>query len=76
MTINRIVSSFAGFMILLSLTFAQISGQIHLQHVSWLWLTTFVGINLFQMGFTGFCPLARLLRRMGIKGDTGTSCQV
>jgi hypothetical protein len=33
----------------------------------WLFVTMFVGLNLFQFGFTGFCPLAIVLRKMGVK---------
>jgi hypothetical protein len=34
-------------------------------HPNWLWLTAFVGANLFQAVFTGFCPMAIILRRLG-----------
>ena len=61
MEMNRIVSIFAGFMVMLSLVLAHWMGQVDLSHVSWLWLTLFVGFNLFQMGFTGFCPLVKIL---------------
>lgn len=54
MTVNRAVSVFAGFMIVLSLALAHSAGQINLGQMSWLWSTAFVGINLLQMGFTGF----------------------
>lgn len=36
-------------------------------HPGWYFFTAFVGLNLFQFGFTGFCPLALILRRLGIK---------
>lgn len=36
-------------------------------HPGWYFLTAFVGLNLFQYGFTGFCPLAVILRRLGIQ---------
>jgi hypothetical protein len=32
----------------------------------WLLLAAFVGLNMFQASLTGFCPLARLLRRLGV----------
>ncbi|MFZ1622835.1 YgaP family membrane protein [Dokdonella sp.] len=32
-----------------------------------MWLTVFVGANLLQSSFTGFCPLARILRKFGFK---------
>jgi hypothetical protein len=41
--------------------------------MSWLWLTAFVGANLFQMGFTGFCPAASIMKAMGLK-DTASTC--
>jgi hypothetical protein len=67
MTVNRVVTIFAGFMIMLSLALAHFTGQIDITQMSWLWLTAFVGFNLFQSGFTGFCPLANILRAIGVK---------
>jgi Protein of unknown function (DUF2892) len=61
MNIERWVMRFAGAMILTSLLLA------HFVSVNWLWLTAFVGTNLLQSSFTGFCPLAILLRRFGIR---------
>ncbi len=61
MTIERTVLAFAGAMILISL------GLAHFVSPLWLWLTAFVGLNLFQSAFTGFCPLAMLLRKFGLK---------
>lgn len=72
MTVNRAVSIFAGFMVMASLAGAHFSGQINLGHVSWLWLTAFVGANLFQMGFTGFCPAAKIMAAMGLKEANST----
>jgi len=61
MTIDRIVMAFAGSMILISLLLAWlVSGY-------WLILTAFVGTNLLQAAFTGFCPLAIVLKKMGVK---------
>lgn len=74
MTVNRIISIFAGFMIMASLALAQFMGQIDLMHMSWLWLTGFVGLNLFQMGFTGFCPMAFILRKLGVKETNDSAC--
>lgn len=70
MTVNRAVSIFAGFMIMASLATAHFSGQINLAQMSWLWLTAFVGANLFQMGFTGFCPAASIMKALGLKDAT------
>lgn len=61
MTIDRLVLRFAGTVVLLSLLLA------HLHSPWWLWLTAFVGANLLQSSFTGFCPLAMILRRFGAR---------
>jgi len=61
MNIDRIVVGFAGCMVLISLI-------LYLLHSHyWLWLTAFVGANLLQSAYTGFCPLAKLLKLLGIK---------
>ena len=57
MTIERVVRIFAGAVILASLALAVTVS------LNWLWLTAFVGANLFQSGFTGVCPLASLLHK-------------
>ncbi|NUB27718.1 YgaP family membrane protein [Azospirillum brasilense] len=61
MNIDRIVMAFAGTMILLSLVLSQLHGP------GWLWLTAIVGANLLQAAFTGFCPLAIVLKRIGLR---------
>ncbi len=61
MSIDRIVLAFAGAVILISLALA-----VYVD-INWLWLTAFVGANLFQSAFTGFCPLATMLKKMGKK---------
>lgn len=61
MTIDRYVMAFAGAFILISL------GLAHYHSPYWLWVTAFVGANLFQSAFTGFCPLAIILKKCGIK---------
>ena len=73
MTVNRAVSIFAGLMIMASLAAAHFSGQINLAQMSWLWLTAFVGANLFQMGFTGFCPAAKIFAALGLN-RAGANC--
>ena len=67
MTVNRAVRIIAGFFILLSLTLAHLNGQADLAQLSWLWFTAFVGLNLFQSGFTQFCPMDKILKRCGLK---------
>lgn len=61
MSIERWVMRFAGAVVVLSLLLA------YFVSLNWLWLTAFVGANLFQSSFTGFCPLAMLLKRFGLK---------
>ncbi len=64
MSIDRLVLAFAGFMILLSLVL------MVYHNPAWMWLTAFVGANLFQASFTGFCPLAKILKAVGGKPGT------
>ncbi len=71
MTVNRIVRIFAGFFILASLGLAHFSGQADLSRMSWLWFTLFVGANLLQSGFTTFCPLDSILKRLGVPETAG-----
>jgi len=59
MTIDRIVLAFAGTMVLLSLALGLLVSPW------WFLLTGFMGANLLQSAFTGFCPLAIVLRRLG-----------
>jgi hypothetical protein len=61
MTIDRLVVAFAGSFILISLVLFQ------LHHPYWFFFTTFVGANLLQSAFTGFCPLAKILKALGAK---------
>ena len=61
MSIDRAVLAFAGTVILVSLALS------HYHSPNWLWLTAFVGANLLQSSFTGFCPLAKILKAMGLR---------
>ncbi|KPN64380.1 Protein of unknown function [Aliiroseovarius crassostreae] len=67
MNAQRATMSIAGLFILISLGLAHLSGQVNLGQVSWLWFTLFVGGNLFQSGLSGFCPLTRILVRLGLR---------
>jgi len=60
MSVDRIVHSAAGTMILASLALA------HWHSPNWLWLTAFVGANLFQSGLTNWCLLSSLLAKLGV----------
>ena len=64
MTIDRAVMAFAGLVVLASLGLAQWLSPW------WLLLTAFVGLNLIQASFTGFCPAAMVFKRLGIKAGT------
>ena len=59
MSIDRLVTAFAGFVILASVALT------HYHNPNWMWLTVFVGANLFQASFTKFCPLAMILKKFG-----------
>lgn len=65
MNIDRLVLRVAGGFILISLLLSQIHS------LKWLWFTAFVGANLVQASFTGFCPLAKVLKSLGY--ETGTA---
>ena len=60
MNIDRLVFAFAGVMILVSLVLGYTVSPY------WLLLGAFVGLNMLQAAFTGFCPLAMILRKLGI----------
>lgn len=61
MNIDRAVMAFAGSVVIVSLALA------HFVSPWWMLLTLFVGLNLLQASFTGFCPLAFVLHRVGVK---------
>lgn len=74
MTIERIIRLMAGFFVLLSLALGIPESPVFVS--KWfLAFTAFVGLNLLQSGFTGFCPPEKLLVRMGFKRGNG-SCGV
>ena len=59
MNVDRLVFAIAGSFILISLVLSQ------MHSVNWLWFTAFVGANMLQAAFTGFCPMAMILRKIG-----------
>jgi hypothetical protein len=64
MSVEHAVEAFAGFMVLLSVALT------YFVHPAWMWLTVFVGANLFQQAFTGFCPAAFVMRKaFGLKPE-------
>lgn len=68
MYIERIVRIVAGAFIVISLLLA------HFHNLNWLWFTGFVGLNLFQSGFTQFCPLFIILEKMGVPKFPKDAC--
>ena len=65
MTVNNALLAFAGTMVLIS---ALLTWTVS---PHWMWLTVFVGANLLQSAFTGFCPAAMVFRRIGLKTPCG-----
>ena len=61
MALERIFTLIVGCMILASLALA-----IY-HNINWLWFTAFIGANLIQFSFTGFCPLTIILKKVGFK---------
>ena len=61
MNIDLTILAFAGSMILISLLLSQVHS------IYWLWFTAFVGANLLQSSFTGFCPLVKILKPLGLR---------
>ena len=64
MSLEKSVEAFAGFMVLLSVLLT------YFVHPNFVWLTVFVGVNLLQQSFTGFCPAAIVMQKwLGIKTE-------
>lgn len=61
MTVDNGIRVIAGFMILLSLYLTWYVNKL------WVWLTVFVALNLIQSAFTGLCPAAFFLKKLGFK---------
>ena len=68
MKMEMIIRRFAGAFVLASLVLAKYHSPY------WLWFTAFVGFNLLQSSFTGFCPLEIILRRLGL-GEAGSAVE-
>lgn len=63
MSVERGIFAFAGFMVLLSLFLT------YFVHPWFVWLTVFVGANLLQSAFTGFCPAAMVMHKLGMRTE-------
>ncbi|WP_428700325.1 YgaP family membrane protein [Stappia sp.] len=64
MTLDRAVLAFAGAMTLLSVALTLTVSPL------FVWFTVFVGLNMLQAAFTGFCPAAMIFKRIGVKPGT------
>ncbi|MBF0266787.1 MAG: DUF2892 domain-containing protein [Gammaproteobacteria bacterium] len=63
MTIEKAILVLAGSVVMISALLSKYHDPL------WIWLTIFVGFNLLQSAFTGFCPPAILMKKMGMKSD-------
>ena len=72
MTIERLIRIFAGSFILLALVLGVEASPLFVSGHA-LWLAAFVGANLLQSGFTRFCPLESILRRLGVPSAARTA---
>ena len=63
MTVERWLRGIAGFFVLLSVLLA------HYHSPYWLLFTGFVGLNLLQSAFTGWCPMMTLLQKLGVQSQ-------
>ncbi|NGQ92360.1 DUF2892 domain-containing protein [Rhodobacter sp. HX-7-19] len=61
MTLDRGVMAFAGVMILISVLLTSFVSPY------FLWFTVFIGVNLIQSAFTGFCPAAMVMKKLGLR---------
>lgn len=61
MNVDRVVLGFAGAVVLTGIALAYFVAH------GWIWVAVFVGANLLQSAFSGFCPLAMILRKFGLK---------
>ena len=73
MTVNNAVNVMSGTLVIIGLAFSHLSGAIDMTNISWLWLVAFVGVNLFQMGFTDFCPAKIIFKALGLKDSNNNS---
>lgn len=73
MTTDRAIRIMAGSFILLSLALGVEASPLFVSK-NFLWFTAFVGANLFQSGFTQFCPAEMIMLKLGMKRSDGASC--
>lgn len=64
MCLDRSMFAFAGVMILVSVVLTQFV------HPAFFWFTVFIGANLLQSAFTGWCPAAIIMKKLGVQPGT------
>lgn len=69
MTVNRYLRLIAGFFVVLSAALS------YHHSLNWLWFTAFVGLNLFQSGFTNWCPMITILEKLGVPRLPKSCCE-
>ena len=69
MTVEKTFEVFVGVMVLLSVALT------HFVHPGFAWMTVFIGANVIQQAFTGFCPIAAGLRKAGLKTEQDIGAQ-
>jgi Protein of unknown function (DUF2892) len=71
MSTERALTAFAGIMVLISVALT------YWVHPGFVWLTVFIGANLFQQSFTGFCPATLVMRRLfNLKSEKEIACNL
>jgi len=68
-TVERLIRIFAGAFVLISLALGVEASPLFV-NPNFLWFTAFVGANLLQSGFTRFCPLEIVLKKLGVRPAT------
>jgi hypothetical protein len=63
MSTERAILAFAGIMVLLSVALTYFVSPL------FIWFTVFIGFNLFQSAFTGFCPAVMIMKKLGMKTE-------
>ena len=61
MSLDKTIFAFAGVMVLLSVALTAFVSPY------FMWFTVFIGVNLLQSAFTGFCPAAMIFKKLGVK---------
>ena len=70
MTVEKAILAFAGLMVLLSVALTLWLDP------NFVWLTLFVGANLLQSAFTGFCPAVMVMKKLGMQTEAQQACSV